>query len=66
VRWSLQTILAHLKQRAPPHAVRRQTPGQVPQNDLFAAFGWLILRQRVSPYANRKRRRLIVHQYVSR
>ncbi len=31
----IQTILAHLKQRAPPDAVRRQTPGQGPQNDLF-------------------------------
>jgi hypothetical protein len=29
----IQTILAHLKQRAPPVAVRRQTA----QNDLFAA-----------------------------
>jgi len=33
----IQTILAHLQQRGPPGAVRRQTPGQVPQNDLFAA-----------------------------
>ena len=32
-----QTILVHLQQRAPPDAVRRQTPGQGPQNDLFAA-----------------------------
>ena len=31
----IQTILAHLKQRAPPEAVRRQTPAQGPQNDLF-------------------------------
>jgi hypothetical protein len=34
---AIQTILAHLKQRAPPDAVRRQRPGQGPQNDLFAA-----------------------------
>ncbi|MBT6348574.1 MAG: hypothetical protein HOJ50_05400 [Proteobacteria bacterium] len=36
---AIQTILAHLKQRAPPDAVRRQRPGQGPQNDLFAAKG---------------------------
>jgi uncharacterized membrane protein len=35
---AIQTILAHLKQRAPPDAVRRQRPGQGPQNDLFAAL----------------------------
>jgi len=35
---AIQTILAHLKQRAPPDAVRRQRPGQGPQNDLFAAI----------------------------
>jgi hypothetical protein len=35
---AIQTILAHLKQRAPPDAVRRQKPGQGPQNDLFAAI----------------------------
>jgi len=34
---AIQTILAHLKQRAPPDAARRQRPGQGPQNDLFAA-----------------------------
>ena len=34
----IRTILAHLKQRAPPDAVRRQRPGQGPQNDLFAAI----------------------------
>ena len=33
----IQTILAHLKQRAPPGAVHWQTPGQGPQNDLLAA-----------------------------
>ena len=31
----IQTMLAHLKQRAPPDAVRRQTQAQGPQNDLF-------------------------------
>ncbi|MBT6586048.1 MAG: hypothetical protein HON77_17255 [Gammaproteobacteria bacterium] len=35
---AIQTILAHLKQRAPPDAVRRQGPEQGPQNDLFAAI----------------------------
>ena len=35
---AIQTILAHLKQRAPPDAVHRQRPGQGPQNDLFAAI----------------------------
>jgi hypothetical protein len=35
---AIQTILAHLKQRAPPDAVRRQRPGQGPQNDLFTAI----------------------------
>ena len=34
---AIRTILAHLKQRAPPDAGRRQKPGQGPQNDLFAA-----------------------------
>jgi hypothetical protein len=34
---AIQTILAHLRQRAPPDAVHRQRPGQGPQNDLFAA-----------------------------
>ena len=34
---AIQTILAHLKQRAPPDAVHRQRLGQGPQNDLFAA-----------------------------
>jgi hypothetical protein len=34
---TIQTILAHLRQRAPPDAVHRQRPGQGPQNDLFAA-----------------------------
>ena len=34
---AIQTILAHLRQRARPDAVRRQRPGQGPQNDLFAA-----------------------------
>ena len=33
----IQTILAHLKQRAPPRAMRRQTPPRTAQNDLFAA-----------------------------
>jgi hypothetical protein len=31
---AIQTILAHLKQRSPPDAVRRQGP----QNDLFTAI----------------------------
>jgi len=31
----IQTILAHLKERALPEAVRRQTPAQGPQKDLF-------------------------------
>ena len=31
----IQTILAHLKQRAPPGAAHRQTPLQGAQNDLF-------------------------------
>jgi len=35
---AIQTILAHLKQRAPPDAVHQQRPGQGPQNDLFAAI----------------------------
>ncbi len=35
---AIQTILAHLRQRAPPDAVYRQRPGQGPQNDLFAAI----------------------------
>jgi hypothetical protein len=35
---TIQTILAHLRQRAPPDAVHRQRPGQGPQNDLFAAI----------------------------
>ena len=35
---TIQTVLAHLKQRAPPDAVRRQRPGQGPQNDLFATI----------------------------
>ena len=35
---AIQTILAHLRQRAPPDAVHRQRPGQGPQNDLFAAI----------------------------
>ena len=35
---AIRTILAHLKQRAPPDAVRRQGPEQGPQNDLFAAI----------------------------
>ena len=35
---AIQTILALLKQRAPPDAMRRQRPGQRPQNDLFAAI----------------------------
>jgi hypothetical protein len=35
---AIQTILAHLRQRARPDAVRRQRPGQGPQNDLFAAI----------------------------
>ena len=30
-----QTILTHLRQRAPADAVHRQRPGQGPQNDLF-------------------------------
>jgi len=34
---AIRTILAHLRQRAPPDAGRRQKPGQGPQNDLFAA-----------------------------
>jgi len=34
---AIQTILAHLRQRAPPDAGRRQKPGQGPQDDLFAA-----------------------------
>jgi hypothetical protein len=33
---AIQTILAHLKQRAPPDAERRQKPGK-PQNNLFTA-----------------------------
>ena len=33
----IQTILAHLKQRAPPGAANRQTPLQAAQNDLFTA-----------------------------
>jgi len=33
----IQTILAHLKQRAPPGAMRRKTPFKGAQNDLFAA-----------------------------
>jgi len=32
---AIQTILAHLRQRAPPDAVRRQRQG--PQDNLFAA-----------------------------
>jgi hypothetical protein len=35
---AIQTILAHLKQHAPPDAVHRQRPGPGPQNDLFAAI----------------------------
>ena len=35
---AIRTILAHLRQRAPPDAVRLQGPGQGPQNDLFAAI----------------------------
>jgi hypothetical protein len=35
---AIQPISAHLKQRAPPDAVRRQRPGQGQQNDLFAAI----------------------------
>jgi hypothetical protein len=35
---AIQTILAHLKQRAPPDAGRRQKPGQGPQNNLFTAI----------------------------
>jgi hypothetical protein len=31
---AIQTIPAHLKQCSPPDAVRRQRPGQGPQNDL--------------------------------
>jgi hypothetical protein len=34
---AIRTILAHLRQRAPPDAGRRQRTGQGPQNDLFAA-----------------------------
>jgi hypothetical protein len=34
---AIQPILTHLRQRAPPDAVRRQRPGKGPQNDLFAA-----------------------------
>ncbi|MDC0069678.1 transposase [Gammaproteobacteria bacterium] len=34
---AIQTILAHLEQRALPDAGRRQKPSQGPQNDLFAA-----------------------------
>ena len=34
---AIQTILAHLRQRAPPDAVHRQRPGQGPQNDHLAA-----------------------------
>ena len=34
---AIQTILAHLRQRAPPDAAHRQRPGQGQQNDLFAA-----------------------------
>jgi hypothetical protein len=33
----IQTILAHLKQRAPPVAAPRRTQLNVHQNDLFAA-----------------------------
>ena len=33
----IQTILAHLKQRAPPGAAHRQTPLRAAQKDLFAA-----------------------------
>ena len=32
---AIQTILAHLRQRARADAVRRQRPGQGLQNDLF-------------------------------
>jgi hypothetical protein len=35
---TIQTILAHLKQRVPPDAVCQQRPEQGPQNDLFAAI----------------------------
>jgi len=31
----IQTILAHLKQRAPPGAAHREMPLQSAQNDLF-------------------------------
>ena len=33
----IQTLLAHLKQRAPPGAAHRQTALRAAQNDLFAA-----------------------------
>ena len=33
----IQTILAHLKQRAPAGAAHRQTPRRAAQKDLFAA-----------------------------
>ena len=35
---AIQTILAHLRQRAHPDAVHQQRPGQGPKNDLFAAI----------------------------
>ena len=37
---TIQTILAHLRQRAPPppNAMNWQRTGQGPQNDLFAAI----------------------------
>ena len=62
---AIQTILAHLRQRAPPDAGGRQRPGQGPQNDLLAAIWWLKPRQRISPYANRKAPWLIAHHQVS-
>jgi len=33
----IQTIIAHLKQRAPPGTAHRERPLQAAQNDLFAA-----------------------------
>jgi len=33
-----ETIVARASTSAPPDAVRRQRPGQGPQNDLFAAI----------------------------
>jgi len=56
----IQTILAHLKQRAPPGAMRRKTPFKGAQNDLFAASEWFdtsggcfSLRQHLTAFRSR-------------